>query len=140
MSRCGCILYRPRYNDFLVVKQAKSGYLGFPKGGSLNGEDSRKCAQRETFEEVGIIVPIKVLNQSIAFTTPSGYLYYLVNTDLIGDYKCVIDGVEIVDFHWMSLYEISTLKESCMSWSTWQVLFMLKLVFLFAGFGSGRYY
>lgn len=140
MSRCGCIFYRPKYNDFLIIKQRESGYWGFPKGGRNEKESPEVCARREVFEELGIIIPLKVLEQSLVLSTgqPRNYQYYLVNTDLLGDYTVSIDHKEIDAYAWMSLSEIYDLDSSKMAWTTWQITFLLKMLFLFAGFGPDR--
>lgn len=52
---CGCIIYRYKTNEILLIKQRGGGQRwAIPKGHIEPGETREDCARRETFEETGI--------------------------------------------------------------------------------------
>lgn len=51
-------------------------YLDFPGGGREGGESAEDCVRRETFEEVGLVVPAKALIWKNPQTRPKGRSWF----------------------------------------------------------------
>lgn len=81
------------YNGMILLGHTTGrgwyGSYGIPKGGIESGEDNISAAIRETFEEVGIKVPRKLINpaeHTFVVTSPKHKInktvfYYIVNID-----------------------------------------------------------
>lgn len=97
------------YKDqVLLVETSYRRSWGLPGGGIAGGETARQAAVRELTEELGLVVqPEELLNP---WTISEGGLGGL-NTVTIYELearelpKLVIDGLEIVAFHWLSRNE-----------------------------------
>lgn len=66
----GVLLWRsgPEGPEFLLLKNAKHGTWGFPKGHAEIGEEIRTCALRETEEETGVALKPEHLDPDFADT------------------------------------------------------------------------
>lgn len=142
MTRCGAIIYNAEENVFLTVLQSCSGYWGFPKGSVENDESKTQCAQREVFEEIGVIIPLAALNKATHFTSDS-YCYYLVDSKHLLSAKqqsinICVDGKEIIDHKWSSLKELCDLPDHHISKVTWRIIFQLKMHCFMNGLGIDR--
>lgn len=72
---CGSIVFlrEDGIKKYLIVKNADSGHIGFPKGHTEPGETEEQTAEREVFEETGIrIKPDKRTRQSYSYLTENG--------------------------------------------------------------------
>ena len=100
-------------DQVLLVETSYRRGWGLPGGGIDGGETVRQAAVRELSEELGLVVqPEELLNPWTITERGLGGLntvtiYALEARELP---KVVIDGLEIVAFHWFSRYEALDLK------------------------------
>lgn len=120
--RAGVIM---RHNDvYLCVYQSASKLWGFPKGRLKIFEHFKDGACRELFEETGIYISPKVLNQNIMIHIKRGkhhHHYYIHDIDKMPNVH--IDMDEIIDYKWMTLDQLASM---CTSFFTEQVIKRLR--------------
>ena len=68
-KRCGTIIFNKTLDKVVAVLNRYSFDIGenkwgFPKGGIHKNETFVQCAQRETFEETGLIIEISTKNEA----------------------------------------------------------------------------
>ena len=81
--KAGVILHNKSSNKVLLV-QSRGNMWGFPKGSFEEGENFKSCAIRETYEETGIQLDLKVLNIEYKITNFVKY-YYVETTQEFND-------------------------------------------------------
>lgn len=95
-------IYISRSNKILLVRGRKSDKWSFPKGHPKKGETAFQCAKRETFEEVGLELPL-FFEKLIHLRTGS---YYLVRHREV---TCTTqDPNEVEEIGWFSYKQIRT--------------------------------
>ncbi|MGN0620440.1 MAG: bis(5'-nucleosyl)-tetraphosphatase [Porcipelethomonas sp.] len=64
---CGSILFMREkgIKKYLLVKNADSGHIGFPKGHMEKGETESETAEREVFEETGVRIKADVRTRQV---------------------------------------------------------------------------
>jgi 8-oxo-dGTP pyrophosphatase MutT (NUDIX family) len=93
-------IYISRSNKILLVRGRDSDKWSFPKGHPKEGETAFQCAKRETFEEVGLDLPL-FFERVIPLRTGS---YYLVR---YREVNCTTqDPNEVEEIGWFSLNQI----------------------------------
>lgn len=94
-------------NEILVVRNVASGMWGFPKGHQEPGELPIDTALRELEEETGKQVDPQIFTS--AFCSRKDWLYFAR-----GEFvrECVVDGVEIDQYDWITLRELRARKTS----------------------------
>ncbi len=103
--RAGCVLFNG--DRFLSVHNIASDMWGFPKGRRLEGESPIDNAIRELFEETGkVVLPGDVVKH---LQCGADYLYIFR-----GDFDpvCIVDGIEIDQYEWITLDELKKRKTS----------------------------
>ena len=108
------IVYR---NKVLLAHSTKSSWWKSympPKGGVEEGETPQESASREVFEEVGILIDPKVLNESVEveYCTSSGKIYKVVHLFIhrIGDLTEIGLTDEHVPFSMLQHEEVDEAK------------------------------
>ena len=119
--RCGVILRVG--NQFLLVRERKSGLWGFVKGGRERGERFEATASRELKEEIDIWIPSEILQSCPTIVVTRCYhrithVYFLL--ELKGKPLVTLQAKELIDFMWITLEELYT--RYTMSYMTKQAL------------------
>ena len=93
--------------SILISKSSKNSDYGFVKGKIDKGESKKACAIRETFEEIGIKVKEKFLEDAFSQKNPKKDIkVYLVNWDNVKNKNISIATDELFSVEW---YELSNL-------------------------------
>ena len=103
--RCGGII-KTTSGKYLLVKGSTK--WSFPKGHIEKGESFDKCAEREIYEETGLI--IKNINKNKRVNIRDN-IYYLIDFED----ECTvapIDTTEITDIGWFTFEEIQKLEKN----------------------------
>lgn len=87
---CGAIVLRrdkfdPDRKFLLVIRQYKGGPVSFPKGHVEEGETEQQTAEREVYEETGVLISIKdSFRETISYSPTRGVekevVYFLAYT------------------------------------------------------------
>jgi len=98
LSRAGCIIVRlnkRNYIEILAVKESKSNYWGFPKGGKEMNENLQNTACRELFEETNLRVNPANFKKIFIY---GEYIFYLLHQF---EGEPIADGKEILEVKWI---------------------------------------
>ena len=101
----GAVVFRKTDRvEYLLVKHARSGHWGFPKGHPDNQETPHETAIREILEETNTAVGIKPgFQESIDYILPGGMdkrvTFFLAEYQ--GEGEVAIDPGEIAELRWL---------------------------------------
>lgn len=105
-KRCGTIIFNKTLDKVVAVLNRYSFDIGenkwgFPKGGIHKNETFVQCAQRETFEETGLIIEISTKNTSIIKL--GNCVYFPIILDEEKTILKPIDTREIYTVRWLPI-------------------------------------
>ena len=107
-KRCGtiCIKYIFNVPHMLLVRGKRTKIWSLPKGCINEGESEYVCAQRETFEESGLLLELNGSHPRICI---NHNIYFVVLINHHSKLK-IRDKTEIDKVNWMTLEEIKALE------------------------------
>ena len=116
VPRVGVVLvYYPKNNcpEYLCVYQDASKLWGFPKGRWKNLETYTQGACRELLEETGININHQELSLNNMYHIKRGkHHHYYFLKEVYHKPVVTVDGVEIINYRWMTLPELSRMDIS----------------------------
>lgn len=85
----GAVLFNSNMKKVLVIQQHSSLNMAFPKGKKNENESGKKCAIRETYEEVGFDIKNNITNLSVrVFEKMTFYVALNIPEDFPFETKC----------------------------------------------------
>lgn len=104
-GKAGLIVICKRDKKVALIKGAKSGKWGFPKGDVENGESLKQCAVREFKEETGHEIRSIVDDLSLKIKGEPNRIYFLSIVEQ--SFNMVHQRSEISEAKWIDLKSIS---------------------------------
>lgn len=103
----------PRRLFLLVIRQYKGGPVSFPKGHVEEGETEMQTAEREVYEETGVLISIKdSFRETIRYSPTRGVekevVYFLAHT---GKRDLRAQRGEIAETFWIDVRRANSLLE-----------------------------
>ena len=106
IQKAGCIVFDTEFKNVIIVKNRMSfgkgeNKHGLPKGQIKLNEEPQKAAQRELYEETGLMINLSENNDTIQIFD---ILYFVILLDKkeFKEFKPV-DNVEILSSEWMDV-------------------------------------
>lgn len=87
----------------IIIRESKSGKLGFVKGGKKVGEGTIQCIRREACEEVGLVLDDADIRPAGTFLFVSFFIFLPREKDKIKLFK----GSEVTEIFWMTKDELN---------------------------------
>jgi len=110
IHKCRAIIKCVTTNKYLVVHQTASNNWGFAGGTMELNEEPEDCCSRELVEEIKYYISPDTLKTSSYMTIGKFDRVRFYKHFVNNEFKCTVDMIEIDDYKWMTLQEISFQK------------------------------